>query len=102
MEFARDAIRNHGNVARKHPNMLVFLAADGEKMDELMSAARDFMAWRHVDQHVGDMSLSGFEERLVERAVRRRAAGLFDQLISETYVLDAGAQASRTATGRQC
>ena len=84
MDFARDAIRNHGNVARKHPNMLVFLAADGEKMDELMSAARDFYAWRHVHQHVGDMGLSGFEERLVGERYRR-ATGLFDQLLGETY-----------------
>ena len=84
MDFARDAIRNHGNVARKRPNMLVFLAADGEKMDELMSAARDFYAWRHVHQHVGDMGLSGFEERLVGERYQR-AAGLFDQLLSETY-----------------
>jgi Protein of unknown function (DUF499) len=84
MEFARDAIRNHGNVARKRPNMLVFLAADGEKMDDLMSAARDFYAWRHVHQHVGDMGLSGFEERLVGERYRR-AIGLFDQLLNETY-----------------
>ena len=84
MDFARDAIRNHGNVARKHPNMLVFLAADGEKMDELMSAARDFYAWRHVHQHVGDMGLSGFEERLVGERYRR-ATGLFDELLSEAY-----------------
>jgi hypothetical protein len=84
MDFARSAIRNHGNVARKRPNMLVFLAADGEKMDELMSAARDFYAWRHVHQHVGDMGLSGFEERLVGERYRR-ATGLLDQLLGETY-----------------
>ena len=85
MEFAREVIRDHGSVARKHPNMLVFLAADGEKTDDLMSAAREYMAWRHVDDHAGDMNLSGFEERLVKDR-RRRAAGLFDTLISESYV----------------
>ena len=84
MDFARDAIRNQGNVARKRPNMLVFLAADGEKMDELMSAARDFYAWRYVHQHVGDMGLSGFQERLAGERYRR-ATGNFDQLLSETY-----------------
>ena len=84
LEFARDALRNHGNVARKHPNMLVFLAADGEKMTDVMSAARDFMAWRHVSQHVGDMGLSGFEERLVGERFRR-ATALFDQLLDEAY-----------------
>lgn len=84
MDFARDVIRNHGNVARKRPNMLVFLAADGEKTDDLMSAARDFCAWRHVHQHVGDMGLSGFEERLVGERYRR-ATTLFDQLLGEAY-----------------
>ena len=84
MDFAQDAIRNKGNVARKHPNMLVFLAADGEKKGELMSAARDFRAWRYVHQHVGDMGLSGFQEKLVADR-HKRAIGLFDQLLSETY-----------------
>jgi hypothetical protein len=84
LDFARDALRNHGNVARKHPNMLVFLAADGEKMTDVMNAARDFMAWRHVSQHVGDMGLSGFEERLVGERYRR-ATALFDQLLDEAY-----------------
>src|SRR5450756_904940 len=84
LEFARDALRNHGNVARKHPNMLVFLAADGEKMTDVISAARDFMAWRHVSQNVGDMGLSGSEERNVGER-HRRATTLFDQLLDEAY-----------------
>ena len=84
LEFARDALRNHGNVARKHPNMLVFLAADGDKMTDVMSAARDFMAWRHVSHHVSDMGLSGFEERLVGERYRR-ATVLIDQLLDEAY-----------------
>jgi hypothetical protein len=84
MDFARDAIRNHGNVARKRPNMLVFLAADGDKMDDLMSAARDYHAWKYVHDHVEDMGLSGFQEKLAGDRYRR-AIGLFDQLVSEAY-----------------
>jgi predicted AAA+ superfamily ATPase len=84
MDFARDAIRNKGNVARKHPNMLVFLAADGEKSGELMSAARDFYAWRYVHQHVAEMGLTGFQERLADDRYKR-ATGLFDQMLSEAY-----------------
>lgn len=84
MDFARDAVRNYGNVARKRPNMIVFLAADLDKLADLMSAGRDFYAWRYVHDHVRDMGLSAFEERLVGER-RGRASKLFDQLLGETY-----------------
>jgi Protein of unknown function (DUF499) len=85
MEFARDATRNYGNVARKHPNMLVFLAADADKMTELSDAARDFCAWRDVERDVEVMNLSAFEQRMVGER-RKRASQVVDQLVGETYI----------------
>ena len=85
MEFARDALRNCGNVARRHPNMLVFLAADADRLAELMDGTRDFLAWQEVEQKSDAMNLSKFEQRRV--ADRRKQAGtIVDQLIRETYV----------------
>jgi hypothetical protein len=85
MEFARDALRNYGNVARKRPNMLVFLAADADRLPELMDATRDFLAWQEVEQKSDAMNLSKFEQRrVVER--RKQASMIVDQLIRETYV----------------
>ena len=85
MEFARDAIRNCGNVARKRPNMLVFLAADADKRVELSDAARDFCAWRDVERDVEVMNLSAFEQRMVGER-RKRASQVVDQLMAETYI----------------
>ena len=85
LEFARDALRNCGNVARRHPNMLVFLAADADRLPELMDATRDFLAWQEVEQKSDAMNLSKFEQRrVIDR--RKQSSTIADQLIRETYV----------------
>jgi predicted AAA+ superfamily ATPase len=84
MEFARDALRNRGNVARRHSNMLVFLAGDTERMLDLEDAARDFLAWKEVAEHVDDMNLAGSQQRRV-RERRQAAHRSLDQVIGDTY-----------------
>jgi predicted AAA+ superfamily ATPase len=46
--FATAALAHRGTSSRTHRNMLVFLAADEQRMDELDAAMRDYLGWSHV------------------------------------------------------
>ena len=45
---AEKILRNRGSIPRKHQNMLLFMAADAERLKVLDDAAREYMAWRDV------------------------------------------------------
>jgi len=57
MTFARRAVDTRGSAQRANRNMLVFLAADMKRMEELSDAVRDYLAWQ---------SIAGSEERIKE------------------------------------
>lgn len=58
VEFARKATEQCGTAARAHRNMLVYLAADADRMAELDAAVRDFLGWSHVLDHADDLDLT--------------------------------------------
>ena len=58
VEFAHKATEHCGTAARAHRNMLVYLAADTDRMAELDAAVRDFLGWSHVLAHADDLDLT--------------------------------------------
>jgi hypothetical protein len=58
MEFAQKAIENRGTSARAHRNMVVFLAADADRMAELEAAVREYLGWTHVLANSDDLDLT--------------------------------------------
>ncbi|CAN7328114.1 Swt1 family HEPN domain-containing protein [Mycolicibacterium frederiksbergense] len=46
--FAQKATEHRGTANRTNRNMLVYLAADETRLDELDSATRDYLGWTHV------------------------------------------------------
>lgn len=58
MKFAHHATENRGTANRVNRNMLVYLAADEDRMDELDRAVRDFLGWSHVLDHSADLDLT--------------------------------------------
>jgi len=66
MAFARRATDARGSAQRVDRNMLVFLAADAKRMEELEDAARDYLAWQ---------SIAGSEERIRELDLTPQQAG---------------------------
>ena len=48
LNVARDFLDNRGNVSREWKNMLLFLAADDDKLDEMKDIVREFKAWSEV------------------------------------------------------
>ena len=57
-EFAQKATEHRGTANRTHRNMLVYLAADEARLDELESATRDFLGWKHVLDNESDLDLT--------------------------------------------
>jgi hypothetical protein len=58
MKFARSATDYRGTAHRVHRNMLVFLAADLTRMEELESAVRDYLGWSHVLENADELDLT--------------------------------------------
>src|SRR5262249_974624 len=48
MRFAHDALETRGSAQRVNRNMVVFLAPDAKRMEELEDAARDYLAWQSI------------------------------------------------------
>ena len=48
MVFADKAMLNRGNAQRMNRNMIVFLAPDSKRYEELDQAVRDYLAWRSI------------------------------------------------------
>ncbi|WP_353082689.1 Swt1 family HEPN domain-containing protein [Tessaracoccus lapidicaptus] len=76
-EFAKKATEHRGTANRTHRNSLVFLAADEARLDELNSAARDFLGWSHVLQNETDLDLTQNQRN---QATQRR--GQADQTVT--------------------
>lgn len=80
MEFARRALENRGNAQRANRNMVVFLAADAKRVEELEDATRDYMSWQSIassDDRLDQLGLAGQQRT---RAKNRLASA--DQTVS--------------------
>jgi Protein of unknown function (DUF499)/Swt1-like HEPN len=72
LEFARTALDTYRAGQRTHRNMLVFLAPDGPRLEDLMDAARDYLAWQHVYRRAGELDLTQTQTKQADE--RRRQA----------------------------
>jgi predicted AAA+ superfamily ATPase len=57
-DFARKATEQHGSGNRTNRNMLVYLAADEARLEELDTATRDYLGWTHVLANEADLDLT--------------------------------------------
>ncbi|MBZ4613710.1 ATP-binding protein [Mycobacterium avium subsp. hominissuis] len=57
-EFGQQATEHRGTANRTNRNMLVYLAADEARLDELDSAVRDYLGWTHVLANEADLDLT--------------------------------------------
>ena len=84
MLFAHDAFERRGNAQRTNRNMVVFLAPDGKRLDELLQATREFLAWTWVHQRREELNLSPTQVKQVDGNVTR-ADEIVNARIAETY-----------------
>jgi Swt1-like HEPN/Protein of unknown function (DUF499) len=57
-DFAQKATEQRGTTNRTNRNMLVYLAADEARLDELDTATRDYLGWTHVLANEADLDLT--------------------------------------------
>ncbi|GIG68297.1 DUF499 domain-containing protein [Phytomonospora endophytica] len=76
-DFAKAATEQRGNANRTHRNMLVYLAADEARLEELESATRDYLGWSHVIANETDLDLTQNQKKQAEQ---RR--GVADQTVA--------------------
>lgn len=72
-DFAKLATEQRGTANRTHRNMLVYLAADEARLDELDRATRDYLGWSHVLASEADLDLTQNQKN--QAAQRRTQAG---------------------------
>lgn len=66
-DVAKTATEQRGNGNRSHRNMLVYLAADEARLQELESATRDFLGWKHVLDNEVDLDLTQNQKKQAEQ-----------------------------------
>ncbi len=84
MRFARDAFEHRGSGQRTNRNMVVFLAADRKRLEELDEAVRQFMAWAWIADHREELNLTPQQVRQVETN-RTRSDEAVTARIAQTY-----------------
>ena len=57
-DFAQKATEHRGSANRTNRNMLVYLAADEARLEELDTATRDYLGWTHVLANEADLDLT--------------------------------------------
>lgn len=66
MLFAREAFESRGSGQRVNRNMVVFLAPDTKRLDELAEATRIHLAWRWIASRRDELNLTGQQGRQAE------------------------------------
>jgi predicted AAA+ superfamily ATPase len=69
-DFAQKATEQRGSSNRTNRNMLVYLAADEARLEELDTATRDYLGWSHVLDNEVDLDLTQNQKN---QAAQRRA-----------------------------
>jgi hypothetical protein len=82
---ARQFLDKRATGDRFHRNMLVFLAADRGRLQELRQAVRQHLAWKSIEAEKETLNLDNFQRRQAETK-RDQFDSVVGQRIGETYV----------------
>jgi len=82
--LAQKILDTRGSAQRINRNMLVFLAADAKRMEELAEAVREYLAWNHISGRTEELDLSVQQIKQVETRLTN-ADQAVDLRIPQTY-----------------
>ncbi|HOU29508.1 MAG TPA: Swt1 family HEPN domain-containing protein, partial [Thermoleophilia bacterium] len=82
---AAELLESRGPSPRRYRNMLVFLAPDMARLEELDAAVRQYLAWDSIDRDKETLNLSAFFMRQAEER-RQAALDAIRQRVPETYI----------------
>lgn len=81
---AQEILERRGNSPRIYRNMLIFLAADTERLPELAQAVRFWLAWTSIQQEEDQLNLDAAQKRQVNTQVQKNEETIQARLM-ETY-----------------
>ncbi|KAB8333560.1 hypothetical protein SD80_012900 [Scytonema tolypothrichoides VB-61278] len=84
-EAAKNILETRGTAPRSHKNMLAFLAPDAQRLDELVQATRQYLAWKSIEDEAETLNLDAFQKRQAETRCKQ-ADETVKGRIPETYV----------------
>jgi predicted AAA+ superfamily ATPase len=84
IEAAQDILEHRGNAPRLYRNMLIFLAADPERLAELQEAVRLWKAWTSIEEEKEQLDLPPATERRVKQQIQSNEATINERM-KETF-----------------
>ena len=81
---AATILEHRSTSPRYYANTLVFLAADRTRLEELEQAARDYLAWKSIEDEQEILNLDAFQSNQAKTR-REHAEGTIKARIPETY-----------------
>ncbi len=82
---AAELLESRGTSPRRNRNMLVFLAPDATRLEELEAAVRQYMAWDSIDRDKDSLNLTAFFMKQTQEK-RQSAVEAIRQRVPETYI----------------
>lgn len=83
-EFARSATQRMGTASRKYRNMVVFLGADENRMQELESSVREYLGWDEVLNNADSLDLTTNQQNQAKTR-RSQANKTVESRLLQTY-----------------
>jgi predicted AAA+ superfamily ATPase len=84
LSAAREILEHRGSSPRLYRNMLVFLAADAERLAELEQGVRNWLAWTSIKQDEEQLNLDSSQKRQVDKQVQNNEDTINARLL-ETF-----------------
>lgn len=66
LQEAQRILEQRGSASRIYRNLLIFLAADTARSEELMSAVAEYLAWASLKKQVKELNLAPYNEAQIE------------------------------------
>jgi hypothetical protein len=79
--YAHAAIERRGTANRTHRNMVVFLAADTDRLAEVDAAVRDYLGWKNVHDRADELNLTTQQIRQAEDRKGRSSVTVDDRIL---------------------
>lgn len=81
---AKEILANRGNSPRSYRNTLVFLAADQERLNDLETAVRNYLAWQSIVDDWENLGLNAYQKRQAENR-SKEAERTVEQQLPEAF-----------------
>ncbi len=84
LQATQEILEHRGSSSRLYRNMLLFLAADADRLPELQQAVRSWLAWTSIDDEKEQLNL----DHATQRQVKNQLANLEETIterLRETY-----------------